>query len=166
MHTWKDEQDNKWTIELNVDGIRRVRSEINIDLVEVLDGKLLDKLGSDPVLLVDVLWVLHQEEAAKKDPKVDARGFAKAVAGDAIDRATEAFLEELTDFFPKRRRKRLQKVRKAANRMEEALLQIVDRKTEDPRLKKIVKKAEEDVDREFDRLAGISPESSKDARES
>lgn len=100
MKTFTDNAGRVWTITVNVDAIKRVRGLLNVNLAAVGENnfKLLSDLLSDPVLLVDVLFVLCKAEA-------DARSitdvqFGQSMAGDAITAAAEAMLEELTSFFP------------------------------------------------------------------
>ena len=44
MHTFSDTQGRPWTITLNVDAIRRVRSVLTINLLDAIEGKLLERL--------------------------------------------------------------------------------------------------------------------------
>ncbi|MCS7168066.1 MAG: hypothetical protein RMI91_11980 [Gemmatales bacterium] len=60
--------------------------------------KGLGQLLGDPVKLVDVLYVLCQDEANAR--QVSDEDFGRAMFGDAAHRATEAFLQQLIDFFP------------------------------------------------------------------
>ncbi|MDW8265237.1 MAG: hypothetical protein RMJ52_07880, partial [Gemmataceae bacterium] len=60
--------------------------------------KGLGQLLGDPVKLVDVLYVLCQDEAHAR--QVSDEDFGRAMFGDAIHRATEAFIEELIGFLP------------------------------------------------------------------
>jgi hypothetical protein len=70
---------------------------ICIHLVD--DGfKSLSKLVSDPVTLADVLYCLCKDQADKQS--ITDEDFGRALAGDAITLAADAFVEELIDFFP------------------------------------------------------------------
>ena len=44
MKTFSDNAGRTWTIQINVDAIKRVRDLVSINLLEVVDGKLLDRL--------------------------------------------------------------------------------------------------------------------------
>ena len=109
MRTFKDNAGRDWTVAVNVAAIKRVRSLLDVNLLKVVEGKLIERLVGDPVLLVDVIFVLCK-------PAADAAGvsdeqFGEAMAGDAIDSATKALLEELVDFSPSQRdRDRAKKV--------------------------------------------------------
>jgi len=111
-----DTDNRPWTIELNVHAVKRVRDLLGVDLLDLggSDGdkpedQLVFRLIADPVLLVDVLYVVCQEQASAAS--VDDAAFGRAMAGDAIDAATRALLEELADFTPSPRdRARARKV--------------------------------------------------------
>jgi len=103
MKTFKDKGDRTWTIAVNVDSIKRVKSLLGLDLLTILDGKLADRFFADPILLVDTIYAICK-------PDADAQGitdsdFGRAMSGDAIENANTAFLEELTDFFRGSQRK-------------------------------------------------------------
>lgn len=110
MKTFHDSAGRTWTVAANVDALKRVRSLCEVDLLDAVQdgGTLLEKLTHDPVLLCDVIFAVCKEEAdAKSISDVD---FGKAMAGDPIEEATAALLEELVDFFPRPRREVLRKV--------------------------------------------------------
>ena len=102
MSTFKDNADRTWTVTISVDAIKRMRSLLDVDLMGVVDGDLLERLVSDPVLLCDVIYALCKRDADAHG--VSAEEFGRAMGGDAIDAATTALLEELVGFFPSRRR--------------------------------------------------------------
>ena len=107
MKTFTDNTGRTWSLTINVDAIKRVRGLLDVDLMQAIDGKLLEQLVTDPVLLCDVVYVLCKPEA---DPrKVSDEDFGRAMAGDAIDSATTAMLEELVGFFPQAKRQVLRK---------------------------------------------------------
>jgi hypothetical protein len=104
MRQFKDNAGRQWEVAVNVATVKRVRDVLAVDLLTVLDddGKLLDRLADDPVFLVDVLYVLCSEQA--KGAGVTDEQFGQAMAGQAIDAAATALLEDLADFFPAARR--------------------------------------------------------------
>jgi len=115
MRSFKDNADRTWTVTLNIYAVKKVRDLLQVDLLD-LGGEeakpgagLLYRLIADPVLLVDVLYVVCKEQA--DGAGVSDEQFGRAMAGDAIDAATRAFLEELADFTPSPRdRARARKV--------------------------------------------------------
>jgi hypothetical protein len=100
MHTFTDNAGRVWTIAISVAAIKRVRGLLNVDLYKLVDDgfKSLGELLGDPVRLVDVLYVLCQDEANARN--VSDEDFGRALGGDALHQAMDAFVEELIDFFP------------------------------------------------------------------
>ncbi|MEO2031483.1 MAG: hypothetical protein ABGZ35_05310 [Planctomycetaceae bacterium] len=105
MKTFQDNAGRTWTVTVNVDGIKRVRSLVNINLLDVLDDgcKLLADLHDDPVLLVDVLYCLCRPDADRLS--ISDEEFGRAMAGDALLQAATALFESLSDFFPQARQR-------------------------------------------------------------
>lgn len=154
MKTFADNAGRNWTVQINVDAIKRVRDLVSANLLEVVEGKLLDRLVSDPVLLCDVIYAVCKPEADTKN--VSDVDFGRAMAGDAIDAATTALLEELVDFFPQGRRKVLAKALNKLKALETAALKTVDARLDSPEL-------ERRMEMELRRLgtwSGDAPESS------
>jgi len=116
MRTFKDNADRTWSLTLSVWTVKKVRDLLGVDLLD-LGGEaatrdkpgLLFRLIADPVLLVDVLYVVCRDQA--DSASITDEQFGRAMGGDAIDAATRAFLEELADFTPSPRdRARARKV--------------------------------------------------------
>ena len=105
MKTFSDNAGRTWTVTINVDAVKRVRTLTQINLLDVLDDgcKLLAELHDDPVLLVDVLYCLCKPEADAQH--VSDEEFGRGMSGDAILQASTALLEELSDFFPNARQR-------------------------------------------------------------
>jgi hypothetical protein len=98
MKTFTDNAGRTWTITINVDAIKRVRGLLDVDLLQVVEGKLIERLIRDPVLLCDVVYVVCKPEADARN--VSDEDFGRSMAGDAIEQATKALLEELVGFSP------------------------------------------------------------------
>ncbi|MCI0335708.1 MAG: hypothetical protein L0228_21080 [Planctomycetes bacterium] len=123
MHTFADNLGRTWYVAVNVTTVRRVRGALDIDLYQLVDDGMqeLGKLVADPVRLADVLYVLCKEDADTK--QVSDEDFGRALGGDAITSAAEAFVEELIDFFPdERSRSALRKVIAAGRQVRTKLL--------------------------------------------
>ncbi len=153
MRTFRDMKGREWLIQINVAAVKRVRTLVDVDLLGLVDQGFgnLGKLLSDPVRLVDVLYALCKAEADAKG--VTDEQFGEAMAGDAIEHAADAFLQELTDFFPNPRiRAGLKRVVAAAETLSDRMMDQME-----ARIDAI------DLDAESERLtasAGSSPESS------
>lgn len=98
MRTFKDNAGRDWTVAINVNAIKRVRDLAKVNLLDVFEGKLIDRLAADPVLLCDVLYAVCKPQADTAG--VSDEQFGEALAGDAIELATKALLEELVSFSP------------------------------------------------------------------
>ena len=144
MHIFTDNKGRKWDIVLNVNQMKRVRAVLGIDLVNVitLDAKgevkvdLIDRIANDPCLLVDILCVLTEKQAASLG--VSDIQFGESLAGDAIEDATKAFLDELVDFFPGAKRLFLQKAVTLARKYTLEMTSVLEKALSDPELEKRV----------------------------
>lgn len=132
MHSFQDNAGRTWVIAINVAVVKRVRALVNVDLYKLIDDgfKPLAALVADPVQLADVLYCLCKDEADAK--QVSDEDFGRALAGDAITLAADAFVEELIDFFPDARaRASLKKVVAAGRTVRDKLLDhaetVIDR---------------------------------------
>jgi hypothetical protein len=158
MRTFRDNAGRTWTIAINVAAIKRVRALVNVDLYKLVDDgfRPLGALVGDPVQLADVLYCLCKDEADAR--QISDEDFGRALAGDAITLATDAFLEELIDFFPEARvRQSLRKIVAESRKVRSRILE---------RAEKVLETF--DADREANRLwrsFGIAPESSESTPE-
>jgi len=136
MKSFTDNTGRTWTLSVTVGTIKRVRALCDVDLANIISidagstprVDLLERLGRDPVLLVDVLYAVVKPEADAKD--ISDEEFGRAMAGDAIEIATTALLDEIIDFFPETKRKVFRKILDATRRFESkgkaALQQLLD----------------------------------------
>ena len=103
MKSFADNAGRTWAVQVNVDTIKRVQGLLDVNLLDVVDGDLIERLVADPVLVCDVVYVVCKPEADKQG--VSDEEFGRAMAGDAIHNAAEALLAEIVDFFPPAKRK-------------------------------------------------------------
>ena len=126
MKSFTDNKGRTWTLDVTVATVKRVRSLCRVDLNSIVEldknnrpsAELLERLSSDPVLLVDVLYAVCKPQADKQN--ITDEDFGEAMAGDAIEHATTALLEEVIDFFPEAKRLVMQKILSASRRFEAA----------------------------------------------
>lgn len=133
--SFTDNQNRQWPVEVNVTAVKRLRDRLGVDLLDLGgDGdapehRLLIRLIADPVLLVDVLFVVCEDAAIERG--VGDEDFGRAMAGDAIDAATRALLEEIADFTPSpRERARATKVIQTTWRAIEVADDVLDAKVD------------------------------------
>ncbi len=140
MKTFNDNAGRTWTIAINVDAIKRVRSLLEVDLLEIVEGKLIERLIRDPVLLCDVVYAVCKPEADAKG--VSDEEFGRAMAGDAIEHATKALLEDLVGFSPSPRdRANLQRVLATTWNVMDRARDLVEKRLESGELEKVVERA-------------------------
>jgi len=140
MRTFKDNAGRTWTVSITVDAIKRVRSLLDVDLLEVVGGKLIDRLITDPVLLCDIVYAVCKPEADAQS--VSDEDFGRAMAGDAIEHATTALLEELVSFSPSPRdRANFKKVLETTRRVMDKARDLVEQRIESGELDRIAEEA-------------------------
>ena len=145
MRQFTDTKERVWDVELNVRQMKRARDALGIDLVNVIqagkDGAVatdtLDRVANDPILLVDILWVLCEGQA--KAAGVTDDDFGSSLAGDSISDATRAFLDELVDFFPGARRLFLKKAVDLARKYETENLEVLEKALASPEFEERLK---------------------------
>ena len=145
MRQFTDTKERVWEVELNVRQMKRVRDVLGIDLVNVIqagrDGTVatdtLDRVANDPILLVDILWVLCEGQA--KAAGVTDDDFGSSLAGDSISDATRAFLDELVDFFPGARRLFLKKAVDLARKYETENAEMLEKALNSPEFEERLK---------------------------
>ena len=169
MKTFKDSAGRTWTISLNTTAVKRVRASLDINLLDVASdgGTLIQRIESDICLLCDILYVLCKDEADKLG--LTDEEFGKSMAGEVIDIASAAFLEELVCFFPAARGRLLAKALSKANthrqKAEQTMLKALDDPRVDQAMDMELAKMEADFSADLDRLltpknsSGSAPES-------
>jgi hypothetical protein len=136
MQTFKDNAGRTWTVDINVATLKRVRGLTGEDLMQVIEGTLIEKLIRDPVLLCDVVYAICKPEADSRSVSDDE--FGKAMAGDAIEAATTAVLEELVDFCPSPRdRANLGRVLQATRKVMDRARDLVEKKLDSGELDRL-----------------------------
>jgi hypothetical protein len=109
MKTFTDNAGRTWTIVLTVNEVKRVKALLpGADLMAgVADGTLLERIGNDFVFMCDVVYAVVKPQADAL--KVTDEDFGRAMAGDCLEKAATALVEELVDFFPEAKRRLLAK---------------------------------------------------------
>ncbi len=145
MKTFVDRRNREWTLDISVGSIKRVKSLVDVDLLQAVEGKLIEQLINDPVTLCNIIWALCKDQAMQAG--VSEEQFGEAMAGKAIDDATEALLGELTNFFPLHRRQALAAaVQKQTTILEKGTKMILE-KINDPQTEaRILSKLQRELD--------------------
>lgn len=124
MATFVDSEGREWQVRLTVGALGDVREEAGVDLGAALRSEqgLAELVLGDPAALVKVLWVLVESQSLDKD--VDPVRFAHGFDGATLERATEALLAAVADFFPRSRvgKALRENLSAALTRMDDAVL--------------------------------------------
>jgi len=140
MRTFTDNAGRTWTVAINVDAIKRVRGMLDVNLLEIVEGTLIERLIRDPVLLCDVVYAVCKPEADEKG--ISDEEFGRAMAGDAIEHATKALLEELVGFSPSPRdRANLQRVLETTWKVMDRARDLIEARLESGELDRMVEQA-------------------------
>lgn len=147
MKTFADNAGRDWVIEINVASLKRVKGLTGTDLIALavsMDTSVAERLASDPILLCDVLYAVCK-------PQTDERGvsdedFGRAMAGDAIESATVALLEDIVGFCPSPRDRAalgrvLTAMRDARNKARDLVDQNLDRMIEGGEMSRVIEDA-------------------------
>lgn len=122
MPAFKDTAGREWLVTISVAEVRRVRRTLSVNLADLQAGKLLEQL-SDPVTLVDVLYVLIEPQAFLRN--LTDEQFGQAMGGDVLTAAATALLEALCDFFPGASRELLRKILAATTQRQLEIEQLI-----------------------------------------
>jgi hypothetical protein len=148
MPTFRDANSREWLVKLDAPKIAEVRKACGIDLA-ALDGQAFGRLDQDPVLLVDVLWVLCRGQ----NPGVTDIQFGEALVGDPIEAATTALIEATIDFFPSRKRSLLRSLTGKQAAVTAKGTELALAKLNDPLLEeRLLKAAEARLTRQLEEL--------------
>ena len=63
MKTFNDNAGRTWAVAINLECVKRLKSLLGINLLDAIEGKLLEQLVSDPVLLCDCVYAICKPEA-------------------------------------------------------------------------------------------------------
>jgi hypothetical protein len=140
VRTFTDNAERSWEVEINVAAVKRVRDLVGVDLLQILEGTLIDKLIRDPILLCDIVYAVCKPQSDERE--ISDEDFGRSMAGDAIEHATTALLEELVSFCPSPRdRKNLGRVLEATNRVMDKARDMVEQKLDSGELERIAEQA-------------------------
>lgn len=119
MAAFKDAMGRRWSIEIDVGTVKRVRELTGFELLSIVenDGAALDKLRDDIPLLVDVLYAIVEPQTKVYGPwwrrllgigqGITDEDFGRGLRGDCIERAWELIVGAMIRFFPEGRRRML-----------------------------------------------------------
>lgn len=154
MKSFTDNTGRSWSIVMTIGSVKRVRDLLGVNLLEPESGDppLMTRLGTDEILLCDVIYCLIKPQAEEQG--VSDEQFGAALGGEAILSAQKAFYDELIDFFQLRGRKDRAK-------MMEKQAQIINLSIEKAEMEIDGIDLEQSVNSAFGKPSTKSPESSE-----
>lgn len=136
-----DVNGQSWEINITVGVIKQIRLKLGINLAEALDfdlnGKpktqVMETIAADPVLLVDVIYVICEEQANARN--VTSEQFGQMFqTGEMIEEATNALLQGILKFLPPSKRLAMEKILQIANRNMEKVKTEAEKALQDPQV--------------------------------
>ncbi len=91
MQKFVDRAGRIWIVDIDNTTLRRVKTLTGVHLLEAIDGDLITRLSTDPLLLGDVLYAICKPQADQQ--QITDEAFGEGLAGNSIDDATGALLE-------------------------------------------------------------------------
>jgi hypothetical protein len=138
----------EWLLKLDAPKIREVRQQFDgLDLADTdRSMSAYDRCAADPVLLVDVLYVLCRQ--AVQDAGLTDRQFGEALVGPAIADATKALVDAYADFSPARAAAIRARQQQVTELMDRAELEDAAFLTDD-RMRQIIETGKAENERKF-----------------
>lgn len=94
--SFTDTEGRAWTVAFTVAAAKRLRDMLHINPFDA--NQLLVRLFDDPIFLAEAIYCVCLDEANQRG--ISDEQFGRALAGQAIENARHALLEEYVDFFP------------------------------------------------------------------
>ncbi len=119
MTTFTDNLDRPWPVRIDYLAAQRVRHATHTNILDFKTiAEVMESLKFDGLFVAQVAHAIC--EPTIRERKLTEASFADGLQGDAIERASEAILEALLNFFPKGQQSLLAKMKKT---MDELALQ-------------------------------------------
>jgi hypothetical protein len=155
MHKFKDNQGREWSLSLNGWQLKKLKETLGFDARE---HESILRAANDPCLLCDVLFVMCQDQA--KELSVTDEDFGKAMTGDAIEAAIDAYMQETADFSP-RQKQALKTMLARMNETQDRATALATEKLNSPAMTAMIERTMQEKSAEIDALlAGTSTGSS------
>jgi len=119
--SFTDSAGRTWTLRIDIAAARRIRERLAVDILDLNLG--MDRLSNDVILMVDVLWLLVEQQAEQQ--KVTDEQFGQSLHGDVLGAAIDAYLEALLAFCPPRQRQLLTSMKTLSQESTETLMGIL-----------------------------------------
>lgn len=122
---FKDKTGRTWAMELNAPLIRKIQQTLGVNLVD-LKADPIGQIETDPLLFVDILWMIVEADAGD----VTDEEFGRALAGESvIDAAGEALAEAIVNFSPSGKRSLIRSLREQNRKVQDQASSLTLAKT-------------------------------------
>ena len=121
MRTFTDALHRHWEIVIDFFTIEKVKSRLGVNLLDL--HKAIEELFSDPPKLVNALYLLCHDQT---EGKVTERDFCKGINGDVLDKARDAFIEEMVFFCPTAAKETLQRAMALSKEVSEKTVKLLE----------------------------------------
>lgn len=108
MASFKDLGGNEWIISFNIGNCRRLLELTKLDFANAHDGKAVSEIQANDSKMVQVLWLLIEEQAKAKGIEEDA--FWRNLDGNVLEEAQNAIEEAVLGFTRPERRAALKAI--------------------------------------------------------
>jgi hypothetical protein len=99
MPSFKDTEGREWTMRVDVQTVRDVRTATGVDIARLLSTTEGHRaLHDDVCQLVDIIYEICKRQSITRG--VSAEDFGRSLAGDSLDGAIIAFEEAIIEFLP------------------------------------------------------------------
>jgi methyl-accepting chemotaxis protein len=161
VSSWKDRDGRSWSTSISVTTIARVKETTGVNLLEIVEGKLLPQFLDDPLLLVEVLHVISKAQVDERG--VSKEAFGDLFIGDVTVDAVNALVQGLLDFFPSGRREMIQRLWQATERAQNEAVKMATNKLNSPLVEQAltgaIQKASDEIDQQLKQLGDTSTNS-------
>jgi len=141
MSFFVDKNAVKWDAAITVGAAKRIKALTGFDVMAVAEkeSQSLTLLHQDPLTLVDVLYAACKPQA--DDKGITDVQFGESFDGEAIEKAADALVEGIINFFPPRRRGPLRKAMDKMRQMEDLAMERIDTELDAIDLQEVLDKA-------------------------
>ncbi len=105
---FQDSQGREYDARITLGTAIAIKRETGINLSDIGDGSVLDRISNDPELLVGVLWLAVRDSAAQH--QITPEQFGESLGGDTLHAAVQSLLNAIVLFSPPSARTALQKM--------------------------------------------------------
>jgi len=140
-----NEEPRRWDVTPNLATVIKIQKTLSVDIMTALDvdmkgnlkNNVLEQMRTDPALLVDVLFICCEKQAAERN--VSAEDFGSLfVDGAMIENATNALLQGIINIQPPKKKEILTHFLKMTQKYENSMFEKSKLFMTDPATKKML----------------------------